>query len=252
MELRTPLRYSRLNESSMVDLMKASMLTPDIRRTLTTGLVLLLFAAAGGFAADPLDPAVNKWEPSIRAFEEADREHPPAPGQILFIGSSSIRRWDLAKSFPDLDVLNRGFGGSQTADAVHFFDRIVPPYRPRIVVLYAGDNDLAQKKTPRQVADDVLAFRCRLCQTLPEARLIYISIKPSLKRWNLISQVREANALIKCAFACDPRASFLDIDAAMLGPDGLPRPELFVEDGLHLSEEGYKLWSDQLRPLLTP
>lgn len=252
MELRTVLRYSRLNESSMVDLIKASMLTPEIQRTFITGLVLSLFAAAVPTAVTAQEPAANKWEPSIRAFEEADREHPPAPGQILFIGSSSIRRWDLAKSFPDLDVLNRGFGGSQTEDAVHFFDRIVLPCCPRIVVLYAGDNDLAQKKTPRQVANDVWAFRCKLCQALPETRLIYIAIKPSLKRWNLIAQVRETNALIKCAFACDPRLSFLDIDASMLGADGLPRPELFVEDGLHLSEEGYKLWSDQLRPLLTP
>jgi lysophospholipase L1-like esterase len=199
-------------------------------------------------AAD--DDRFAKWEADIAAFEAADREHPPDPGGIVFVGSSSIRLWDLQRDFPDRRILNRGFGGSQVADSAHFAERIVIPYRPRIVVLYAGDNDIAQGVTPCQVHEDFSAFAGRVHAELPETRIIYIAIKPSIKRWSLIHRVRAANALIRATCEEDERLTFLDVEPPMLGESGEPRPELFVEDGLHLSPEGYAVWTELLRPHL--
>lgn len=192
----------------------------------------------------------NRWEANIRKFEEMDRRSPPKPGGILFVGSSSIVRWDLKKFFPDLPVLNRGFGGSQLADVVYFADRIVLPYKPKIIVLYAGDNDLAAGKTPEQVAADYAAFVQKVHAALPDGRIIYITIKPSLARWRLIDKIRQANRLIWERSAQDDRLVVVDIQEAMLGPDGLPRKELFHKDGLHLSEAGYKIWSALVGPYL--
>jgi sugar phosphate isomerase/epimerase/lysophospholipase L1-like esterase len=192
----------------------------------------------------------DRWEPAIAKFEAMDREQPPAKEGIVFIGSSSIVKWKLDDWFPDLPVLNRGFGGSQIADSVRYADRILVGYRPRIVVFYAGDNDIAAGKSPQQVLADYKAFVAKVYAALPETRIVYVAIKPSLKRWHLIGQIREANRLIRLVTEADPRLEFVDVDAPMLSPDGKPRAELFVSDGLHLSDEGYKLWAELVRPRL--
>lgn len=211
-------------------------------------LLAALVPALVSYADDDL---FAKWEADIAAFEAQDREHPPEPGGIVFVGSSSIRLWDLKRDFPDLPVLNRGFGGSQVADSTHFAERIVIPYRPRIVVLYAGDNDIAQGVTPCQVCENFVAFAETVHAALPETRIIYIAIKPSMKRWALIHRVRAANALINAACTDGERLTFLDVEPPMLGDDGQPRRELFVEDGLHLNPQGYALWTELLRPHLS-
>lgn len=200
-------------------------------------------------AANQTDPFA-KWESAIEGFEQDDREHPKAKGQILFVGSSSIRLWDLPKWFPNLDAINRGFGGSEIADTLHFYDRIVVPYAPRAIVMYAGDNDLSRKKTPAQVHAAFQEFVSKVHQDFPETSIIYIAVKPSLKRWNLVEQVRATNALIAKQAEADPKLTLLDIDAPMIGVDGTPKPELFAKDGLHLSEAGYQFWTDRLRPHL--
>jgi len=197
-------------------------------------------------------PGFERWEREIQSFEKQDAEQSPVPGRAMFIGSSSIRLWDLSKSFPEYDLVNRGFGGSQVADSVHFFERIVPAHRPRLLVMYAGDNDIAAGKTPEQVQADFKQFAAKVQAQLPGTPVVYIAIKPSIKRWNLIEQVRKANALIKSDCDKDPRLDFLDIDGPMLGTDGQPRPELFVKDGLHLSDAGYAVWAEKLRPYLDP
>jgi lysophospholipase L1-like esterase len=201
-------------------------------------------------AAEPESPFA-KWESAIAAFEKADEAKPPPQGAIVFVGSSSIVKWKLADYFSDLTYIQRGFGGSQLADSVHFAPRIVTKYEPKTVVLYAGDNDLAGGKTPEQVAADFDAFVKVVHEKLPKTRIIYIAVKPSVARWKLIDKVRQTNKLIADACAKDSeRLVFFDIQPLMYGANGEPDPALFVKDGLHLSDEGYKRWSEKLRPLL--
>jgi lysophospholipase L1-like esterase len=166
------------------------------------------------------------------------------------VGSSSIRLWDLGRSFPNLPVLNRGFGGSQIADAVKHADLLVIRHKPRTVVFYAGDNDLAAGKTPQQVTDDFKAFVARIHAALPDTRVAFIAIKPSILRWGNIAQVRKANALIREYCDADDRLGFVDVDGPMLGWDGKPRKDLLIQDGLHLSPKGYVLWTALVQPFL--
>lgn len=170
---------------------------------------------------------------------------------MLFVGSSSIRLWSaLEADFPSVDVLQRGFGGSELSDVVHYAPRIVLPYQPRLIVLYAGDNDLAAGKSPAAVFRDYQAFVALVRRALPETRIAFIAIKPSGARWALVEQMRAANALVRRYAATDPRLLYVDVFTPMLGPDGMPREELFVADRLHMNARGYALWCDLLVPIV--
>jgi lysophospholipase L1-like esterase len=190
------------------------------------------------------------WEAAIAEFEAADRISPPPAGEIVFVGSSTIRLWDVQKYFPGLTVVNRGFGGSRLSDAVRYAERIVIPYKPRIVVVYAGDNDIYAGVTSEQVAINFEQFVRVVRAKLPEVRIVFIGIKPSLQRWGVVERMRLANELIRGFAEHDDNIAFVDVDHAMLGWDETPRHELFVADGLHLTAHGYELWSALLRPLL--
>ncbi len=192
---------------------------------------------------------VDKWAAELAAFEAQDRID-PAVGGIVFVGSSSIRLWDLGRSFPAAKALNRGFGGTEIADAVNHVDRLVIRHKPRIVVFYAGDNDIAAGKTAEDVAAGFKAFVAKVRATLPETRIAFIGIKPSLQRWALIAQIRRANALVRDYCDGDDRLGFVDVDGPMLGWDGKPRADLFAEDGLHLSPKGYALWTTLVQPFI--
>lgn len=197
--------------------------------------------------------APERWKPAIDRFTEADASNPPPTHGIVFIGSSSIARWKtLEQDFPGLPVIGRGFGGSQLADSVYYFDRIVLPYHPDTVVLYAGENDIHAGVTPEKVAADFQDFREKLHASLPKCRLIYIAMKPSPSRWADREKAGHANALIAEACARDPLLTFLDIYPAMLDAGGKPRPELFQEDMLHMKPNGYAIWIRMLAPLLKP
>lgn len=197
---------------------------------------------------NPNDP--DRWESAIQAFEQADAENSPEPGGVVFIGSSSVRRWDLEKSFPGKGYVNRGFGGSQMSDAVRYVDRILAERSPDTIVLYEGDNDIGRGKSPDTVVADFEAFVRKSRDRLPEVRIIFIAVKPSLSRWDKIDLVRDVNSRIRTMADDDPLLVFADIDTPMIGPDGEPRPELYVEDGLHLTEEGYAVWTGVIGPLI--
>jgi lysophospholipase L1-like esterase len=200
--------------------------------------------------AKPAAKPADRWEAAIARFEALDKQKPPPKDGILFVGSSSIVGWNVEKSFPGLPVINRGFGGSQIADSVRYADRIVLPHQPKIVVFYAGDNDLASGKNPQQLLADYRAFVKKIHDALPKTRIVYIAVKPSIARWKLVEKVREANALIRAAAEKDPRLVFIDVDKPMIGADGKPRGELFKPDGLHLNADGYKLWNELVGPHL--
>jgi lysophospholipase L1-like esterase len=227
--------------------------TSPIRSAVFVLLLLLLSpvpfhgAAVQEFA--PGDPA--RWEADIRAFEEADRTSPPPRDAILFIGSSSIRLWKtLASDFPARRVINRGFGGSQLSDAVHYFDRIVRPYRPRQIVIYAGSNDIAAGESAEQVAADFRQFVSLVQRALPETRVAFIAIAPNEARWNLMPAFTRANELVRQSIRTNPRLAYIDVVPHMLDDDGRPKPELYVDDRLHMNANGYALWTTLVRPYL--
>jgi lysophospholipase L1-like esterase len=203
------------------------------------------------FDASPAPLGLERHEPEIRAFEAADRVSMPAPGGIVFVGSSSIKLWtSLATDFPGLPVLNRGFGGSTFPEANHYVARAVLRYRPRTIVLYEGDNDLALGRSPQTVLADYRQFVRLVRDSLPRARIVFISIKPSPSRWKLFDLQREANRLVRDVVATDTLLAYVDVVEPMLGANGRPRPALFVGDSLHMTPAGYAIWRTQVAPFV--
>jgi len=219
-------------------------------------LSIMLSAAVIIFsAALPAAPTKtpSRWEKNIRRFEAADKTTAAPKGAILFLGSSSIVRWDTQKCFPNHTTINRGFGGSMVSDSLEFADRILIPYAPRTIVFYAGDNDIAKGKTPEQVLADYKALVAKVHAVLPKTKFIYVAIKPSRARWTLWPQMRKANALIAALGPQrkDARLQYFDIATPTLPGDGMPpAAKWFVKDGLHLSPEGYTLWTKLLLPMI--
>jgi lysophospholipase L1-like esterase len=210
-------------------------------------------ASASGTATIARATATNvlPFEKEILAFEAADRTNPPPAGGILFVGSSSIRLWKtLAADFPQHPVFNRGFGGSQIIDSVRYAERIVLPYKPRLIVLYAGGNDINAGKTPEQVFADYRAFVEKVHAALPSTRIAYISIAPNPARWAQVDRVRAANKLIEARTRTDARLAFIDVFPKMLGDDGQPLPNIYVADRLHMNAEGYNIWRGIVAPVL--
>ncbi|MBT2746730.1 MULTISPECIES: SGNH/GDSL hydrolase family protein [unclassified Lysobacter] len=205
--------------------------------------------ASAAVAADPSPPGTaprdsREWEPTVQAWEAQDARVRRMPGAVVFVGSSSIRLWaTLSEDFPGVITSNRGYGSSRVYDSVYFADRIVNAYQPRAVVFYAGDNDLNEGRTPRQVRDDFVAFVRRVQAGTPKARIAFVSIKPSPSRSALLPQVRQANSLIHDYIRGARGVDYLDVFTPMLDPAGEPRPELFVADRLHMNAEGYAIWT---------
>jgi lysophospholipase L1-like esterase len=209
--------------------------------------VAVLLAASAAVAQQP-----DRWEKYVAAYEEADRTAPPPTNEIVFVGSSTIRRWDVASYFPNRTIINRGIDGTELSDAVKYIDRLVLRYQPRLVVVYAGDNDIGGGKLSEQVSVDFERFVRAIHSALPQTRILYIAIKPSPLRWLQIDRMRLANQVIRAICERDDRLAFLDFDNLMLGWDEKPRRDLYVEDGLHLSPQGYQLWTAVLTPYLVP
>lgn len=192
-----------------------------------------------------------QWCGEIAAFEAADRAQPPPPGAVLFIGSSSIRLWTtLAGDFPQRHTINRGFGGSEIDDATHFADRIVAPYRPSAIVMYAGDNDIADGDSPQHVLEDFQGFVRMARAAVPGVPIAFLAIKPSMARQSLLSRIRAANDKIRVWAANQQGVSYLDVFTPMLGRDGRPDPKWFGADGLHMNRRGYVLWVGIVTPWL--
>ena len=210
-------------------------------------LACLGLTVAGALQAQDAARA-EPWAASFAAFEAADQARPPPPGGVVFVGSSSIRLWDgLEEAFQGPPVvLRRGFGGSTLADCVVHLKRLVVAYRPRQVVVYAGENDLAEGRRPDEVAERFRALVEGLRADLPEVRIAYISIKPSPARAHLLPQVRETNRILQALAASYREVDFIDVFHDMLDEQGLPRAALFAGDALHLNASGYALWRQRL------
>jgi lysophospholipase L1-like esterase len=177
---------------------------------------------------------------------------PVPPNPIVFVGSSSVRLWDsLYRDMAGLGVLRRGFGGSTVNDAVYYAKQLVAQYKPRAVVLYSGDNDIASGLPAECVAEDVERFVEALRANGSHAPVYILSVKPSpsrFRRWNTIQQ---ANDYLEDYADREERVDYVDVSAAMLDSRGRPRGELFKPDGVHLNDRGYQLWGELVRPALT-
>jgi len=228
-----------------------------IRRTLV-GLVVLSICLAGVgdgkyYSVSAVLAQAQDWEPSIRKFEEQDKVNPPKLGSIVFTGSSSIARWEtLVDEMKPLDVINRGFGGSQYSDLNQYAKRVVIAYHPRAVVVYEGDNDLApgSSKTAESVANDAWIFVQTIRAALPETWIYLISIKPSKSRMTEWPRMKAANRMIRDFTRTQERVQYIDVASAMFDPGGNLRAELFVEDGLHPTPKCYALWTSIIKPIL--
>jgi lysophospholipase L1-like esterase len=208
-------------------------------------LVILSFA----MAAQESYNRANLWENEIAAFAAADKKEFPKTGGVLFVGSSSIRGWKTVQSdFAEFQVLNRGFGGSHLEDVNHYFAEIVLPYKPKLIVLYEGENDVTAGKTIERVVADYKKFVALVRENLPKSRFIFVSLKPSLARWEQREKFQRANDLIKAETEKDKSQRFVDVWQPMLDEQGEPKPEIFQGDKLHLNAEGYKIWRDVLTP----
>ena len=198
-------------------------------------------------AASP-SPALNdRWRDTFAAFDAADQAKAPAPGGVVFVGSSSIRLWsDLESQFGEVRVVKRGFGGSRLLDCSENVQRLVVRYEPRLVVVYAGENDLAEGRTPQEVLHSFQAFVAGVHRALPNTRVAYLSIKPSPLRAALMPQIREANALIAAHADATPGLKYINVHSKMLDAQGQPRAELFLPDRLHLNAQGYALWASEI------
>ena len=214
--------------------------------------VLWLLSVCCGVQAVAKSPS-TRFENEIQAFEKADKVKPPQPGGIVFTGSSTIRMWTtLAADFSDQQVLNRGFGGCEVADCVYFADRVVVAYKPRLVVLRAGTNDINAGKSPEQVAEDFKAFVAKVRTGLQKVRIAYMAINATPSRWKNVEREKKANALIKEFIDSGKAADLVYIDAfdVAMNAQGSPRDDLFIKDRLHFNAEGYKLLAERVRPFL--
>ena len=201
-----------------------------------------------------IPPSEQRWKKELDAFAAADRLQMPPAGGVLFVGSSSIRLWaGLETAFADQPVvIRRGFGGSRLSDCADLVQRLVLPYQPRLVVLYAGENDIHDGVSPTELLAQFQRFVEQVQGALPATRVAFMGIKPSPSRLAFMPAMRQANLLIQTHVLQHDNLDFIDVHTAMLDNDGRPRPELFVRDQLHLSAEGYGLWrqivSAHLRP----
>ncbi|MBN9692927.1 MAG: hypothetical protein J0M24_21995 [Verrucomicrobia bacterium] len=220
-----------------------------LRGLLGIGLVLI---GLGRAWAQPSDPAqTNRFEAEIQKFEQADSLRAPVTDSVLFVGSSSIRKWtNLASAFPEWTVLNRGFGGSTLADVDFFFNRVIRPYQPRVVVLYEGDNDLARNQTVEQLTDRFEAFVDRLATELPGTSLVLLAVKPSPSRLSYLPVQRQLNAELQRLAQTRSRVYFADTFRPLLNIDQQPDPQWYESDQLHLNPAGYARWIPVVRAAL--
>ena len=191
------------------------------------------------------------WD-DVQVIKKYDKIYTPPAHPILFIGSSSIRKWnDLERTFAEYFALNRGIGGAVINDVIYYANYVVFPYYPRQIVIYVGDNDLGNEET---TADSIFVQSKRLIRVirtkLPDIPIVYLSIKPSPSRENFMNKAFAANSLVCNYIQLEKNMTFIDVFHKMLNAEGKPNPDLFENDMLHMNQKGYKIWHKAIKPLL--
>ena len=214
---------------------------------MTFRILLLLIAACAADVHAQKDP--QRFEGTIINFEERDKFDPPAEGVILFTGSSSIAIWhDIPNHFPDHDVINRGFGGSEFSDLLHYKDRVIFAYKPSKIFIYEGDNDIAAGEPVKSIMKEAKTLRKAIKKELPGVPVIFISAKPSISRWHLKEEYEELNKKLRKYARRTSDTEFADVWTPMLDEDGEVMKDVFLDDNLHMNEKGYEIWQEALRP----
>lgn len=193
----------------------------------------------------------EKWGESIAKFAHQDSLDMPEPGGILFIGSSSFTIWkDVNDYFPGKNIVNRGFGGSQMSDVLHFKEKLILPYQPKQIVVYVGENDLAAGETPESVFEEGKQLVSWAKEHFSEVEFVLLSAKSSPRRWELRDKMKDLNVTLAEFASKNEGVEYANIWQPMLGENGKPRPEIFMEDSLHMNANGYKIWQKVLKPYL--
>ncbi len=227
------------------------LLIHDFRSVAFLTLVLAVRADAQSNLPVHLAAGENRFERNVLAYEAADRTNPPPHHAILLAGDSQFYRWKTVhEDLPDYTIINRGIDSLQTSDLIHFTDRIVLPYRPRMIILHVGGNDVHNGKSPEQVLADFKTFVAKVRTALPGVPIAFTSLTPSPGRWSEIAQRKAANRIIKDYIVTQPDLRFIDLWDAMLTADGQPREDLWVEDRVHPNHAGYLLRVKIMRPVL--
>lgn len=223
-----------------------------MKKLFKSGIVFLFVMAAYAVFSNSCAQKTPFYD-EIQTFKKQDSVAMPPKNAILFVGSSSFRMWtNMKEDFPINSVINRGFGGSSLTDVIRYADDIIFPYQPSQVVIYCGENDLAASDTVS--AQMVFERFHRLFDTvrkqLPNAAVAFVSIKPSPSRAHLLKKVIAANDLIREFLKKQTKAVYIDVFSAMVDEQGNPKPELFIDDKLHMNQKGYAIWVEIIGPYL--
>jgi lysophospholipase L1-like esterase len=213
-------------------------------------LFSLLMVALVGQEARVSDPDPSRFHEEIDTFVQWDRKNSWPDNAILFVGSSSIRLWKTREAFPEKKIINRGFGGAHISDVLHYYEKVVQPYKPGVIVFYCGDNDIASGKTVERVYDDFLSFLTRVFNEIPAVRVVYVPIKPSGSRWTMWPEMKKVNNKIKLLSKKERNLIYIDTATPLLDTSGKPDDRFFLDDKLHLNEPGYQEWNQVLHPVL--
>lgn len=225
---------------------------------ITVGVLLIIMIVTMGVMFMKMLQQMNNtdptfWEKDIQKIE--DRYEHPKDVDIVFIGSSSIRKWEtLAEDFSGYDVVNHGFGGSKVADSTYYYDRLVTPFSPEAIVFFAGTNNIHgmtdSSDTGEAVFEAVKAFFEKSVEEMPDVEVYYISISPTKARWSVWEEADKANQLIKAYAEVTDGFTMIDTTEVLL-KDGAPNEDILVGDGLHLNEKGYEIWTSLIKPIVT-
>lgn len=212
--------------------------------------ILLLFTLAilfSSFNIQAQDP--NRFADEVKKFENAGNDY-PSENRIIFTGSSSIRLWvDFKSYFPEHNVINTGFGGSETSDLIHYKDLLISQFEPKQVFIYEGDNDVNSGKSGLEILSDMNTLVSSLLEEGIE-NIVIIAPKPSVARWELKEKYEKVNTSLKAMADLSPKIQYADVWTPMLNPDGNVKPDIFIEDNLHMNKKGYDIWIKVIGPLL--
>jgi lysophospholipase L1-like esterase len=200
--------------------------------------ILLLFVIVQANAQDP-----KRFQKEIEIIAEKENCFSPDQELLLFTGSSSVRMWkDVEAAFPGYHVINNGFGGSHFSDLIYYYDKVIAPYKPDVLFIYEGDNDIASGKKPKSVLKEAKQLIGMIRSDFPETKIVLISPKPSLARWELKEEYKKLNSLLEKYARQTNGVEFADVWEAMVDEEGNVYTDIFVDDNLHLNEKGYAIW----------